>query len=79
MSQTIFFAIRDLAVNNHGIAFLPAFLCESIIASGELVHVLRHWGDEGSPIQIAIPHQKNISKKLRVFMDFLYKKLSENF
>ena len=74
-----FFAIRDLAVNNHGIAFLPAFLCESLISSGELVHVLRHWGDEGSPIQIAIPHQKNISKKLRVFMDVLYKKLSENF
>lgn len=74
-----FIAIKDLALEGHGIAFVPAFLCGSDLASGELVHVLRHWGDEGSAIQIAIPHQKNISKKLRGFMDFLSKKLSENF
>lgn len=72
-------AIRDLALSGHGIAFVPAFLCEGYISNGDLIHVLKSWGDEGSPVQIAIPHQKNISKKMRTFMDFMAKKLSENF
>ncbi|MCM2348657.1 MAG: LysR family transcriptional regulator [Bacteriovoracaceae bacterium] len=74
-----FIAIRDLALRGHGIAFLPAFLCDSNLANGDLIHVLKNWGDEGSPIQIAIPHQKNVSKKIKTFRDFLSKKLAENF
>lgn len=74
-----FIAIRDLTLSGLGIAFVPRFLCESYLASGELIQVLKHWGDEGAPIQIAIPHQKNISKKLRTFMDFAAKKLSQKF
>lgn len=71
-------AIRDLALSGHGIAFVPAFLCEAYISNGDLIHVLKSWGDEGSPVQIAIPHQKNLSKKMRTFMDFMARKLSES-
>lgn len=72
-------SIRDLALAGHGIAFVPAFLCEAYLTNGELIHLLKDWGDEGTPVQIAIPHQKNISKKMRTFVDFMAKKLSENF
>lgn len=74
-----FTAIRDLIISGHGIAYLPRFLCESYLASGELVHILKPWGDEGSPIQIAVPHQKNKSRKLRAFIDFATKRFSEQF
>ncbi len=66
--------IRDLVRDGHGIAYVPRFLCHSQLASGEIIQVLKQWGDEGSPLQIAIPHQKKISKKVRTFMDFAAKK-----
>lgn len=74
-----FIAIRDLVLDGHGIAFLPKFLCEPYLASGEMIHILKQWGDDGSPIQLAVPHQKNISKRARTFMDFASKKLAERF
>lgn len=74
-----FFTIRDLVKEGHGIAYLPKFLCLPQLASGEIVQILKQWGDEGSPLQITVPHQKKISKKVRTFMDFAAKKYFEYF
>lgn len=74
-----FLTVRDLIKEGHGIGYLPKFLCLQQIANGEIVHILKQWGDEGSPLQIAVPHQKKISKKVRTFMDFAAKKCLEYF
>jgi LysR family transcriptional regulator for bpeEF and oprC len=74
-----YIAIKDLTLQGHGIAYIPRFLCGPHLSNGELVQVLKNWTDEGSPIQIAVPHQKNISRKSRLFMDFASKRLSQYF
>lgn len=74
-----FIVIRDLIKDGRGIGFLPKFLCQSQLATGEIVQILKQWGDEGSPLQIAVPHQKKISRKVRTFMDFASKKCLEYF
>lgn len=74
-----FFVIRDLVKDGNGIGYLPKFICQSQLASGEIVQVLKKWGDEGSPLQIAVPHQKKISHKVRTFMDFAAKRCLDYF
>lgn len=71
--------IRDLIRDGHGIGYLPRFLCQKELSSGEMVQILKQWGDEGSPLQIAVPQQKKISSKVRAFMDFSAKKCLEYF
>lgn len=73
------FAVRDLIVKGHGIAILPEFVCEAHLASGTLVHIYKPWRNEGFPIQVTMPHQKNISKKVRLFFDFAIKELNHRF
>jgi LysR family transcriptional regulator, regulator for bpeEF and oprC len=79
LSANNFFVIRDLIKSGHGIGYLPKFICQSQLSSGEIVHVLKQWGDEGSPLQMAIPHQKKISRKVKTFMDFAAKRCLEYF
>lgn len=79
MTANNFLVIRDLVRDGHGIGYLPKFLCQSQLASGEIVQILKQWGDEGSPLQIAVPHQKKISRKVRTFMDFAAKKCNDYF
>ena len=74
-----FLVIRDLIKDGHGIGYLPKFLCQSQMASGEIVQILKQWGEEGSPLHLAVPHQKKISRKVRTFMDFASKRALEYF
>lgn len=74
-----FVAVRDLTVRGHGIAFVPRFFCRKEIASGELTHILRAWTGEGAPIQIVLPQQKDLPTRMRKFIDFAAKRLSEEF
>lgn len=79
MTANNYIAVRDLLLQGQGIGFLPRFLCEQALASGELIHILKQWGEEGLPIQVAMPHQKNISIRVRTFVDFAVKKIGEIF
>jgi DNA-binding transcriptional LysR family regulator len=74
-----FLVIRDLIKDGHGIGYLPKFLCQSQMASGEIVQILKQWGEEGSPLHLAVPHQKKISRKVRTFIDFASKRALEYF
>ncbi len=78
-SANNFITVRDLARNGHGVAFLPLSVCEEEMRNGELVQILKSWGREGVPIQVAMPHQKNISKLVRHCFDFTVRKLTESF
>lgn len=72
-------AARDLALQGHGIAYLPRFVCQEYLKSGELIHVLKLWGDHGPSIQVMTPHQKKVSKKVRAFYDHAAERIAEIF
>ncbi len=65
-------AIAVAAGSGLGIAFLPDFIVQTWLDSGRLVRVLPDWADgEDSPIHAIFPASRNLSPKVRVFVDFL--------
>lgn len=74
-----FFVLRSMALQSTGFALLPAFLAKENIAKGELMHVCKEWRTEGAPVQILIPHQKEVPIKIRKFIDFIGPKLMQYF
>lgn len=74
-----FFVLRTMAMQGTGFALLPAFLAKENIRRGELVQVCKEWRTEGVPVQILIPHQKEVPKKIRKFIDYIAPKLMQYF
>lgn len=74
-----FFLIRLMTLRNAGFAMIPAFLVRDAIVKGDLIPVFREWKNEGLPIQIMIPQQKEIPPRIRKFIDFLAPKLMPYF
>lgn len=77
ISANNFLTVRNLAHAGTGIAYLPRFLANEFLATGELQHILRSWSGEGTPVQITMPSQKNMSYRVRKFVDFSTKRLAE--
>lgn len=74
-----FVGVREMVILGHGIGFIPRFLCESALAKGELIHILKGWSSERDPVQVLVPHQKEVHPLIRAFSDFVTKGLSEHF
>lgn len=74
-----YLAVCDLVARGHGIGFVPRFLSDQHLKSGKLIHVLKSWRGEGAPIQIVLPGQKEIPRRIKIFSDFCAKKLQEVF
>lgn len=74
-----FGVLRAMALNHSGFALVPAFLVQDNLARGELIQVCKDWRTEGVPVQILIPHQKEVSKKIRKFIDFIAPRLMQYF
>ncbi len=74
-----FFVLRSMALQDTGLALLPVFIVKNLIEEGKLIHVCPSWKAEGLPIQILIPHQKEIPKKIRSLVTYLSEKLSPYF
>ena len=72
-----FLTVRDLILRGRGVAFLPRFLVQKQIDNGDLVHVLRHWRNEGLPVQVAMPAQKKVAERIRRFFDYSVRHLGE--
>lgn len=55
-----------------GIARTPSFICGDALRAGQLVRLLPEWGDSQEPfINAVYPAGRNLSPKVRVFIDFL--------
>ena len=68
-------ALVEAAVHGVGLAHLPEFLCCERLRSGALIEALREF--HGTiPIWAVYPHNRHLSAKVRVFVDFLAAKLS---
>jgi len=63
--------IRDMAVSGAGIAVSPAFIVGPELAQGRLEKVLEDYEVEPINIYAVYPHNRHLSAKVRLFVDFL--------
>lgn len=71
-------AIHGAAVNGVGIAMLPARLCRESFESGKLVPVLTDWSYSLVHLNLVYPTRRQLSAKVRAFIDFTVEKIEEN-
>jgi DNA-binding transcriptional LysR family regulator len=63
--------IRDMAINGSGVAVSPAFIVGQELANGKLQAVLEEYEVEPINIYAVYPHNRHLSAKVRLFVDFL--------
>lgn len=59
------------AINDMGIAHLPAYLMQAAIDAGQLQAILEDYQTAEHPIRVVYPVRKHLSPKVRQFIDFL--------
>ncbi|EPE97336.1 LysR family transcriptional regulator [Rhizobium grahamii] len=67
----------NAALTGLGIAQLPRFMIRDALAKGDLVEILPEWSREPLPLYIVYPPNRHLSNKVRVFVDWLVKLLSD--
>jgi DNA-binding transcriptional LysR family regulator len=68
-------ALKIAALNNWGIMLQPRLLIEEELRTGRLVEILADFKPIASPVNILYKSRNDISFKLRLFVDFVGKKL----
>lgn len=71
-------ALQNAAREGLGLVQLPDYYVNSMLASGELVEVLDEYRDEREGIWALFTPNRNLSPKVRLFIDFLADKLGNN-
>lgn len=65
-------ALLAAALGGLGVALLPCFICGQDLRAGRLIQVLPAWsGPADTAIAAVYPTSRNLSPKVRVFVDFL--------
>jgi DNA-binding transcriptional LysR family regulator len=54
-----------------GMLWLPEYMARDHLASGKLVPLFTAWSIDPMPLYIAYPQNRHVSKKLRVFIDWI--------
>ncbi|WP_185430641.1 LysR family transcriptional regulator [Aeromonas jandaei] len=68
-------ALRELAINEGGIALLPHHVCEGELASGRLQKVLPELAVPPNPFYLIYPSREHLAPALRTLMDFVAERL----
>ncbi|QNF18999.1 LysR family transcriptional regulator [Aeromonas jandaei] len=68
-------ALRELAINEGGIALLPHHVCERDLASGRLQKVLPELAVPPNPFYLIYPSREHLAPALRTLMDFVAERL----
>ena len=63
--------LRHMAIQGHGIAYLPDFAVKTALDRGELVTVLDKWSGAASTFWILWPSNRQLSPRVRAFVDFM--------
>lgn len=71
MSATAVDPLIELAIEGMGIACLPPFAIRGEIADGRLVSILDEWVTETDQFNVLWPVSRQITPKLRAFIDFM--------
>lgn len=64
-------AYRAACVAGLGITQAPFLGAHELIADGKLVEILKDFRAPGMPVSLLYPHRRNLSKRMRIFMDWL--------
>jgi len=59
-----------------GVIQSPSFICDQAIAEGRLIPALQEFGFEPVGLHAVFPHARNLSTKVRVFVDFLVERFN---
>ena len=70
-------AIQRAAIKGLGIARLPGYLTEQAIAAGKLASVLHEYCPHDIGIYAVYPHNRHLATKVRVFIDFIAERFSQ--
>ncbi|HHQ4757322.1 TPA: LysR family transcriptional regulator [Aeromonas hydrophila] len=68
-------ALRELAINEGGIALLPHHVCEGDLASSRLQKVLPELAVPPNPFYLIYPSREHLAPALRSLMDFVAERL----
>lgn len=60
-----------------GIAEIPSIICHSLIKSGRIVEILPNWHLPDTKLSIVYPSNRNISRMVRLFIDFCIQHVKE--
>ncbi|QFU75619.1 LysR family transcriptional regulator [Halioglobus maricola] len=69
-------ALRHAAIAGIGLVQLPAFYVEQDIADGKLITVLEEFAPTDTGVWAVYPHNRHLSAKVRLFVNFLADTLS---
>jgi DNA-binding transcriptional LysR family regulator len=61
-----------------GILWLPDYMAEAHVASGELVRLFGDWQLDPMPMYVAFPPNRHVSAKLRVFIDWVVELMAQH-
>jgi DNA-binding transcriptional LysR family regulator len=67
------------ALRGCGLIQLPRFHVEAELRDGRLVEVLNAWPSSGLPVSAMYPHHRQLSPRVRVFVDWLVSLYAEKF
>eukprot|EP00913_Durusdinium_trenchii_P021249 g19962.t1 len=65
----------DAAISGVGIAQAPRFMAQRPVEQGQLVPILADWTCQSFPLYIVYPQTRHLSNKVRVFVDWLAKRV----
>jgi DNA-binding transcriptional LysR family regulator len=63
-------AVQGLVRGGLGVSVLADFVAEADVKSGRLVRVLEHWSLPEGGIHAVYPSTRQVSPKVRAFLDF---------
>ena len=64
-------ALLEAARQGVGLVLLPDFFLPEALANNELVRVLGEWDCDTGAIWALYPHNRHLSAKVRLFVDYL--------
>jgi DNA-binding transcriptional LysR family regulator len=67
----------EAALAGLGVSLIPDFLVDEYLADGRLTCILPDWSGRHAPIYAVYPHNRHMSAKVRVFVDFLAERLKK--
>lgn len=70
-------ALLVAACSGLGVAMLPDFIAAPALRKGELKVLLDEWADTSSAIWLVYPHNRHLSAKVRLFVDFLMDRVTQ--
>lgn len=72
-----FFVNRQIAVLGGGVCFLPLFIAQKELQSGDLIQIFKEWSTEKVPLSLLMPQQQKTPLRLKLFVEFITEKLKE--